>query len=66
MNALRLRGGFSPSLFEARTGLPITTLEAPLASARDMGLVTVTNDLIRATDLGYRFLNDLVALFFDN
>lgn len=66
MNALRLRGGFSPSLFEARTGLPITTLEAPLASARDMGLVTVTDDLIRATDLGYRFLNDLVALFFDN
>ena len=66
MNALRLRGGFKPALFEARTGQSLTCLEAPLKRAREMGLVTVSEDLIQPTELGYRFLNDLVALFFDS
>ncbi len=66
MNALRLREGFKPSLFEARTGLPIAALEAPLARALEKGLITIAEDLIQPTDLGYRFLNDLVALFFEH
>lgn len=66
MNALRLRGGFAPALFEARTGRDIRCIEAPLKRAREMGLINVSADLIQPSELGYRFLNDLVGLFFDS
>ena len=63
MNALRLIEGFPPSLFEERTGLPLATLDAPLAEAQRRGLLTVDPDRIAPTVLGSRYLNDLLQIF---
>jgi len=65
LNALRLRNGVSAALYEARTGLPRAGLAAPLAQARSRGLVDPDTTWLRASPFGYRFLNDLVALFLD-
>ncbi|MEJ2575414.1 MAG: radical SAM family heme chaperone HemW [Gammaproteobacteria bacterium] len=61
LNALRLREGVDEALFEARTGQRLALLAAPLAEARARGLLAA--DRLRATDLGWRFLDDLVSLF---
>ena len=63
LNALRLTAGFSPLLFAERTGLPLAMLEPALAQATARGLLEHSRDCIRATPLGRRFLNDLIALF---
>ena len=63
LNALRLRDGFALALFSERTGLPLAHIEAPLAAARAKGLLAIDASRARATELGWRFLNDLVALF---
>jgi putative oxygen-independent coproporphyrinogen III oxidase len=64
LNALRLVRGFEPALFEARTGLPWSTLEARVAQARGRGLLVPADaGPVRPTPLGRRFLNDLQAVF---
>jgi oxygen-independent coproporphyrinogen-3 oxidase len=63
LNALRLSAGFPRALFAERTGLPITAITERLALAESKGLLVNEIDRIRATPLGYRFLNDLVGLF---
>lgn len=63
MNALRLTEGFDRDLFSLRTGLPITTIEKALKTARDKGLIEIENRLIKPTLLGQRFLNELLQLF---
>jgi len=63
MNALRLTEGFDIDLFQLRTGLPISRIEPALKIARDKGLITVENNLIKPTLLGQRFLNELLQLF---
>lgn len=63
MNALRLTGGFDSSLFETRTGLPLRSIEKPLAIAQQKGLLTIENGWVKPTLLGKRFLNDLLTLF---
>jgi len=63
MNALRLNEGFEKSLFEERTGLPISHVARLLDVARTRGLLN--EDLVRVqpTELGRRFLNNLISLF---
>ncbi len=63
MNALRLRAGFSKSLFSERTGLDFECLRPGLDAATEIGLLSQTTNSIQATDLGWRFLNDLLCLF---
>ena len=63
MNALRLTHGFPTALFAEHTGLPISTVAAALAQAEQKTLLTWDIHNIRPTDLGKRFLNDLIALF---
>jgi putative oxygen-independent coproporphyrinogen III oxidase len=63
LNALRLRAGFAPSLFSERTGLPLSQIEAPLGEAEARGLLTRSVDSIAPTELGWRFLSDLQAMF---
>ncbi|MEO7773155.1 MAG: radical SAM family heme chaperone HemW [Steroidobacteraceae bacterium] len=65
LNALRLRAGFDESLFEARTGLGIARIEPALASAVTRGLLQRQAGLCRPSELGYRFLNDVIAGFID-
>ena len=65
INALRLRRGFEPALFEQRTGLPLTAISGPLGQAVDNGWLTRSPARIMPTEVGYRFLNDLQMLFVD-
>jgi oxygen-independent coproporphyrinogen-3 oxidase len=63
LNALRLRDGFSLAHLEARTGVARDTVAAPLEEALDRGLLEPFGDGFRPTELGWRFGNDLQALF---
>jgi oxygen-independent coproporphyrinogen-3 oxidase len=59
LNALRLIDGVDETLFENRTGLPLSTVSASLAALRREGLLQV--DKLATTDLGLRFLDRVVA-----
>ncbi|MEO8938210.1 MAG: radical SAM family heme chaperone HemW [Burkholderiaceae bacterium] len=63
LNALRLVDGVPLRRFEERTGLPLSTIEAPLAVAESRGLIERDAVRVRASTRGLRFLNDLQALF---
>ena len=63
LNALRLRSGVDLSLFRQRTGLDVALLEQPLAAAAQRGLLHQDGDALHITELGWRFLNDLQAIF---
>ena len=63
LNALRLRSGFAPELFESRTGLCWSSIQPQLTQARARGLLEIDRGRVFPTELGRRFLNDLIALF---
>jgi oxygen-independent coproporphyrinogen-3 oxidase len=63
MNALRLSGGFRLTLFEERTGLPLNTVLPELEEAERRGLIERDHAHVRPTELGRRFLNDLLQIF---
>ena len=63
LNALRLREGFEESLFHDRTGLEIEPGEPPWRDAIARGLLESVDGRWRATELGWRFLDDLQTLF---
>ena len=63
MNGLRLTDGFPVALFTEHTGLPITAADASLAEAESRGLIVRDHRRIRPTELGRRFLNDLLQIF---
>jgi putative oxygen-independent coproporphyrinogen III oxidase len=65
MNALRLTEGFEPVLFEQRTGLPLSSIEAALTEAEAKGLLSRSAERIAPTLHGQRFLNELLQLFLD-
>ena len=63
MNALRLADGFHPSLFEARTAQPISTIMPQLVAAKNEGLLALSPEQIAPTQKGRRFLNVLLERF---
>ena len=64
LNALRLTDGFTESLFQDRTGLPLDALSVSTRNARARGLIERDSDGTWApTELGARFLNDLQSEF---
>ena len=63
LNALRLTEGFEPNLFGERTGMSITAIERQLNEAEGKGLLYRDHKIIRPTELGQRFLNDLQEMF---
>jgi len=63
LNALRLTGGFDPNLFGMRTGLSINAIDRALNEAEAKGLIYRDFKLIKPTELGQRFLNDLQEMF---
>jgi oxygen-independent coproporphyrinogen-3 oxidase len=63
LNALRLTGGFDPNLFGERTGMSINAIEKALNEAEAKGLIYRDFRVIRPTELGQRFLNDLQEMF---
>ena len=63
LNTLRLTEGFDPNLFGERTGMPINAIEKALNAAEAKGLIYRDFRVIRPTELGQRFLNDLQEMF---
>lgn len=63
LNALRLTGGFDPNLFGERTGMNISAITKALNEAEAKGLIYRDHKLIKPTELGQRFLNDLQEMF---
>ncbi|RLA46070.1 MAG: radical SAM family heme chaperone HemW [Gammaproteobacteria bacterium] len=64
LNALRLNQGFTLDLFSAHTGLDAVALEPQLESLYRRELLVRSGDCVKATDLGRRFLDSVVAEFF--
>lgn len=64
LNTLRLCEGFSRDLFEDRTGLKGEQIESTVTQLIDRGLLFQHNGQISTTDLGRRFLDDVVGAFF--
>jgi len=63
MNAFRLTEGFSLDLFNRRTGLPIQRFLPTLDALEKKGLVRRDTKSVAPTELGSRFLNDLIQAF---
>jgi len=65
MNALRLNDGFERSLFTARTGLPWSAIAARVDALIQRGLLCAQGETVAPTELGRRFLNDVLAAFLE-
>jgi putative oxygen-independent coproporphyrinogen III oxidase len=63
LNALRLCEGFAIGQFERATGLPAGTIRPRLDELADRGLLAAADGRYRASPLGFRFLNDVLARF---
>ena len=63
MNALRLNEGFGSVLFQERTSLPLLNIRRELEEAERRGLLFRDHQRIAPTQLGQRFLNDLLEIF---
>ena len=63
LNALRLKDGVAATLFNERTGLSLAAIAHQLEAAADKGLLDADPTRLRATPLGWRFLNDLQEMF---
>lgn len=63
LNALRLREGFSLTDFGARTGLPLSAIDAALREGLDKGWLQQEGVWVRPTERGFDFLSDLQSLF---
>ncbi|MGO3741873.1 radical SAM family heme chaperone HemW [Kerstersia sp.] len=63
LNALRLRAGVPSASFSARTGLPLASIHAALRRAMNKGLLDADPSVLRASPLGWQFLNDLLEMF---
>ncbi|WP_341666588.1 radical SAM family heme chaperone HemW [Alcaligenes sp. SDU_A2] len=63
LNALRLKDGVPANYFQERTGVPLARILPVLRRSIDKGLLAADPVRIRASDLGWRFLNDLQEAF---
>ncbi len=64
MNALRINDGFDLGLFSERTGVPAALIEPSVQEALQRGFIDVNGPRLRPSELGRRYLNELVFLFF--
>ncbi|HEX2529907.1 MAG TPA: radical SAM family heme chaperone HemW [Burkholderiaceae bacterium] len=63
LNALRLTGGFTPKQFADGTGMTLAAIEKELNQAVEKGLLQRKPTVLKPTELGRRFLNDLQQIF---
>jgi coproporphyrinogen III oxidase-like Fe-S oxidoreductase len=63
LNALRLNEGFTARDYRRQTGLEMDSVAPRLAKALERGLLESREDGWRPTELGRRFLNDLLLSF---
>jgi len=63
LNALRLNEGFAWPLFEQRTGLARDSIADKIAAAHERGWLHDDGERERCSELGARFLNDVLESF---
>ncbi|HET19127.1 MAG TPA: oxygen-independent coproporphyrinogen III oxidase-like protein, partial [Chromatiales bacterium] len=63
LNALRLKGGFAPHLFQERAGIPLGLITEQLQQAEGQGLLEWGLQRVAPTPHGWRYLNDLMQCF---
>jgi len=63
LNVLRLKAGAARDLFIQRTGLTPDALEPMLSRLQQRGLMAPDADIFKTTDLGFRFLNEVIGEF---
>ena len=63
LNALRLVDGFARAEFESATRLPVSAVLPTLGELARRSLLVEADGRFRATELGFRFLNDLLTAF---
>jgi putative oxygen-independent coproporphyrinogen III oxidase len=63
LNALRLCEGFRPAEFERATGLSAEVILPTIAALEARGLIGGGGGVLRPTELGFRFLNDVQGAF---
>lgn len=63
LNALRLRRGFSPALFESRTGLAFEQIAKRVEYLQSRQLLDASDEVVRTTDRGYQLLNTVLGEF---
>lgn len=63
LNALRLHDGVPATHFEERTGVSLAAIAHQLDAAVAKGLLDADPRRLKATPLGWRFLNDLQEMF---
>jgi oxygen-independent coproporphyrinogen-3 oxidase len=64
MNALRLNDGFTLPQFGVRTGLHPESFAPQLQSLCERELLIRDGDVVKTSELGRRFLDDVVGAFF--
>ena len=63
LNALRLRDGATTAQMQMACGLSVLDLEPALSEAQAKGLMVKDFEALRTTELGWRFLSDVQAMF---
>ena len=63
LNALRLTEGVPASLFAERAGFPLASIQREIAQAVARGLLDADPTVLKPTERGRRFLNDLQSIF---
>lgn len=63
LNALRLKDGFTPQLFQERSGIPLGLIRGAMQQAEAAGLLDWDIRRIVPTPRGWRYLNDLMQRF---
>lgn len=65
LNALRLKEGVDAGLFSAHTGLPVTAILPTLKRLEERDLISLQGGRLRATELGWRYLNNVLEAFLE-
>ena len=63
LNTLRLSDGVDTNTFSERTGLPLSAISKGLSEACKKGLLDENPSKLKATDQGFRYLNNLQEIF---
>ena len=63
LNALRLKEGVPTHYYAERTGTDLSLMTAQIDTAVAKGLLDADPRYLKATELGWRYLNDLQAIF---
>ncbi len=66
MNALRLNEGVPSHLFSERTGLPSSVINSKMNLLRSRELLEKDPQRYTTTELGRRFLNEVISVFMDD